>query len=200
MALPLTVRLFAHIESENNLNGLIVGNVDEPPAELFRNAVYVAAPLFYHLLRDLLRERHASDSIAVACSPLQRSRESAQAVLRKLGFPLIVDERLSQMNYGPEFTLRPSTLLKGRRKEFVDQPMPGGESFKMFAERHRAFLDDTARGQHNVIIMPMWRYSAAVFAYLCNGLPLEQGIEEIETLPTTFTYRGALGEGRGVKV
>lgn len=98
-------------------------------------------------------------------SPLQRARETADLILEGRKVPLIEEERLMEMDFGP---------YEGRScrwdnfelpKEFEDffyrpeayQPPMGGESFQEVKNRLQAFLDDVRKQnigrEENVLVV-----------------------------------------------
>ncbi|MEU2062398.1 histidine phosphatase family protein [Streptomyces sp. NPDC013455] len=88
---------------------------------------------------------------AVLCSPLSRSRLTAEPAANALGMPLWVDERLYEVDFG-----RGDGLTRAEMAEvfpdalaaFLDDPvthhLPGGEDPAAAAERAVACLEETA--------------------------------------------------------
>ena len=89
----------------------------------------------------------------VFCSDLKRAVESAE-----LGFgdkyQIIQDQRLREADYG-DYTQRADLDFKDRLVDFVDQPFPGGESYRDVEKRLRDFCDylqDNYDGKHIAIV------------------------------------------------
>lgn len=89
--LPTTLYLFRHGATEWNADGRWAGRAEMPLADLGRLQV------------ERLAERLAAlpgDWGTAFASPLGRSRESAAIVAARLGTPVEVDGRLSEISYG----------------------------------------------------------------------------------------------------
>ena len=93
-----------------------------------------------------LGERRRSDGIAaVFVSDLARALETAEIAFGGSGIPLRKDARLRECNYG-EPNGMPRARLEAERSRHVDEPWPGGESYRQVVERTRDFLRDLAAG------------------------------------------------------
>ena len=89
-----------------------------------------------------LGERRRDDGIAaVYTSDLGRAVETAQIAFSGSGIPVLEDRRLRECNYG-ELNGRPVSELDAVRLDHVDEPFPGGESYRDVVERTRSFLAD----------------------------------------------------------
>jgi broad specificity phosphatase PhoE len=78
----------------------------------------------------------------IIASPLTRAQQTAQAAVRRLGVPLITDERLIEQNYGVyegKSAFAPGFLANKRQFAFR---YPGGESMMQVAARVYAFLNE----------------------------------------------------------
>jgi broad specificity phosphatase PhoE len=97
---------------------------------------------------------------AVFCSPLSRARDTAQAIADATGAPLIVDERLTEIDYG-----RFEGVDRAGARELVGQafedwradpfgaPVPGMESLPDALQRARpATADALAAAQRPAIV------------------------------------------------
>jgi broad specificity phosphatase PhoE len=122
-----------------------------------------------------LGERRREDGIAsVYTSDLGRAVETAEIAFAGSGIPIHRDPRLRECDYG-ELNGMPVTQLDLERARHLDEPFPGGESYRQTVERVRSFLDDVARehdGERVVVI----GHSATRWAldHLLNGAPLEE--------------------------
>ena len=74
----------------------------------------------------------------VFCSDLQRAIDSASLAFGER-FEIVEDSRLREANYG-DFTGQPSKAFKHRLVDYVDQPFPGGESYREIEQRIASFL------------------------------------------------------------
>jgi alpha-ribazole phosphatase/probable phosphoglycerate mutase len=121
--------------------------------------------------------RRRSDGIAcVFTSDLRRAVETAEIAFEGTEIEIREDERLRECNYG-DLNGAPVGELEPRRR-FVDEPFPGGESYRDCVENMRAFLDDVVRefdGRRVLVIA----HSAQRFAlrHLFEGVPLEELVD-----------------------
>lgn len=99
--------------------------------------------------------------VAVLTSPLQRCRNTAQAIAAEVGAPIIVDERLIDGLLGEWTGLRAAEIEATWPQEFAqwrsdpDAAPPGGESFTTIRQRVRPLMTDaltTYRG-HTVVLV-----------------------------------------------
>jgi len=94
----------------------------------------------------------------IYCSPFLRTRETAQMVAEKIGFPLekiIYDDRIRELEFG-DFSERPVSdywdYMKDKIWEF-DKKVPGGESFQDGKNRIGNFLYDIDQKNKNECIL-----------------------------------------------
>lgn len=89
-----------------------------------------------------LGERRRDDGLAVVfTSDLARAMETAEIAFGDSGLPVREDWRLRECNYG-ELNGRPVPEIDAERLRRIDQPFPGGESYRDVVERIRSFLGD----------------------------------------------------------
>ena len=103
--------------------------------------------------------------------------------------PIVVDERLRQIDNGPRYTGMSFEIGSRDYFDFVEEPFPGGESFRDFARRTREFLDDLLEqhGDHTVLTVG-WRLSPAILEHVCRGTSLEEAIIANADIRGPFTY------------
>ena len=106
------------------------------------------------LAEELGRRRRNDTLAAIFTSDLARAVETAEIAFAGSGIPIHRDARLRECDYG---TLNgmPVSQLEAERSSHVDEPFPGGESYRQVVERVRGFLDDISRtcdGQRVVVI------------------------------------------------
>ncbi|MEE3354098.1 MAG: histidine phosphatase family protein [Actinomycetota bacterium] len=121
-----------HGRTEANAAGLLLGHLDPELDEVGeRQALAVA--------------RSLGPVDRVVCSPLLRTRRTAEAFTVRDGSPVEVDERWIEMDYG-EFDGRPLTEVSPETWELwradLDWAPPGGESHRALGLRVRTALDD----------------------------------------------------------
>ncbi len=122
--------------------------------------------------------RRPTDGIAaVYVSDLRRAVETAEIAFVGSGIPVHHDARLRECDYGE---LNGATVeeVTAVRRRHVDEPFPGGESYRQVVDRTRAFLDDVADrhdGERIVVIA----HSANRWAldHLVHGNPLEELVD-----------------------
>lgn len=132
------------------------------------------------LLALELGERHRNhDVAAVFVSDLHRAVETAAIAFGDSGIPLYRDVRLRECNYG-ELNGMPVSRLESERAHRIDDPYPGGQSYRQVIDVTRAFLDDLAGGWdgRRVVVIA---HSANRWALECllNG----RAIEELVNVP-----------------
>ncbi len=119
--------LVRHGQTAANRGGLLQGHVDLALTELgLRQAAAAAEALT------------ASEATCIVTSPLQRARQTADVIARRLGVPVAVDERLIEMDYGT-WDERPLSEVDSQSwARWRSDPMfapPGGESLRSVTER-----------------------------------------------------------------
>lgn len=124
-----------------------------------------------------LGERRRDDGIAaVYASDLGRAVETAEIAFADSDIPIHYDPRLRECNYG-ELNGMPRERLEGEIAAHVDEPWPGGESYRDVVERMRDFLDDLPLELDGARILliahaaPRWALD-----HLLAGKPLEDAV------------------------
>jgi 2,3-bisphosphoglycerate-dependent phosphoglycerate mutase len=102
-----------------------------------------------------LGQRRSSDGIAaVFSSDLARAAQTAAIAFGQSGIPVLHDWRLRECDYGQR-TGMPVAGLRADRREYLDQPYPGGESWRQAVARVGRFLGDVPlrwNGQRILVI------------------------------------------------
>lgn len=124
-----------------------------------------------------LGERRRDDGIAcVFVSDLRRAVETAEIAFDGSSVEIRQDARLRECNYG---TLNGAAVEElDPRRRFVDEPYPGGESYRDCVERMSGFLDEVAAefdGRRVLVIA----HSAQRWAlrHRFEGVPLEELVD-----------------------
>ena len=128
-----------------------------------------------------LGERRRGDAIEVVyASDLKRAVETATIAFEGSGIPIRLDWRLRECDYG-KMNGMPRPLLDQQRLSRVDEPWPGGESWRQAVARVDSFLDEV-RGERVLVIghvATRWALDHRV-----HGRPLEELVcEEFDWQP-----------------
>ena len=126
-----------------------------------------------------LGDRRRDDGIAaVFSSDLARAVETASIAFDGSAIPLLHDWRLRECDYGERNEMPAAELHSGRR-EHLDQPYPGGESWRQAVARVGRFLGDLPLrwdGQRVLVIghvATRWGLD-----HFIRGIPLEDLLAE----------------------
>jgi 2,3-bisphosphoglycerate-dependent phosphoglycerate mutase len=122
-----------------------------------------------------LGARRRDDGLsAVYTSDLARAVETAEIAFAGSALPIYREWRLRECNYG-DLNGAPVAELDAVRQRHVDEPFPGGESYRAAVARVGEFLDEllAERDGERVLLIG---HGATCFAldHLVNGVPLEQ--------------------------
>lgn len=128
--------------------------------------------------RELGRRRAQGGIAAVFCSDLRRAVQTAELAFDGSGVPVLHDWRLRECDYGQRNGMPVAALNAGRR-EHLDQPYPGGESWRQAIARVGRFLGDLPMrwdGRRVLVIghvATRWGLD-----HFIGGVPLEDLIEQ----------------------
>jgi broad specificity phosphatase PhoE len=148
-ALTIPGRLFLvrHGETDWNREGRLQGGQDIPLNALGRMQAEEAGSRLRALTPDFARLDYVS-------SPMERARDTMTILRRELGLPpddFRIDERLRELTFGAweGFTWREirkseRELAQARERDKWGFVPPGGESYRMLAERVRPALEALA--------------------------------------------------------
>jgi 2,3-bisphosphoglycerate-dependent phosphoglycerate mutase len=93
--------------------------------------------------RALGERRRDGGLDAVIVSDLNRAVETARIAFGGSGIRVMLDWRLRECNYG-ELNGMPRSRLEAERRRHLDEPYPGGESWREAIGRVCGFLDELA--------------------------------------------------------
>jgi alpha-ribazole phosphatase/probable phosphoglycerate mutase len=128
--------------------------------------------------RQLGRRRAADGITAVFSSDLARATQTATEAFGRSSIPVLLDWRLRECDYGQRNGMPVAELRAGRR-EHLDRPYPGGESWRQAVARIGRFLNDLPlrwQGQRVLVIghaATRWGLD-----HLIAGISLEELIEQ----------------------
>ena len=134
-----SIIIVRHGRTEFNATGRLQGRTDNPLDEVgLAQAEAVAAYLKPELLPDTL----------FVCSPLLRARQTATAIVDRVGSSFDIDERWIELDYGSYEGLRqaevPANVWREWRSD-SDFAAPQGESLNQVQERVAQACDDLAQ-------------------------------------------------------
>jgi broad specificity phosphatase PhoE len=125
------------------------------------------------LARELGERRRDDDIAAAYTSDLLRAVETTDIAFADCTIPIHRDWRLRECNYG-DLNGEPLARFEGEPLRRIDEPYPGGESYRQVVERVRSFLDDLPSGLEGRRILVIG-HAATRWALenLLEGTPLE---------------------------
>lgn len=126
------------------------------------------------LAEELGRRRRDDGLAAVYTSDLGRAVETARIAFAGAGIPIIEDARLRECDYGEENGM-PVARLEAGRMRHIEEPYPGGESYRQAVARVAGFLADLAgdRDGERVLLIGHVATRWALDHFLA-GVPLER--------------------------
>lgn len=91
--------------------------------------------------RELGRRRRHDGIDAVFSSDLRRAAETAEISFGETAIPVLLDWRLRECDYGDRNS-GPAEPHSQDKAQFIDEPYPGGESWRQATDRVGRFLGD----------------------------------------------------------
>lgn len=147
LSIPGRLFLVRHGETDWNREGRLQGGQDIPLNALGREQAAEAARRLRALTTDFAQSGYVA-------SPMQRARETMTILRRELGLPpedFRTEDRLRELTFGAweGFTWREvrkaeRELAQARERDKWGFVPPGGESYRMLAERIRPVLEGLA--------------------------------------------------------
>nr|WP_221377445.1 histidine phosphatase family protein [Actinoplanes polyasparticus] len=161
--MPTGIVFETHSWSEDNDRGIATGWL---PGRLSERGRELAAEL---------GQRRRDDGIAaVFTSDLRRAAETAEIAFEGSAIPVLHDWRLRECDYGTGNGM-PAAELHEHREQYLDQPYPGGESWRQAVERVGRFLTDVpTRWEGRRILVIGHVATRWALDHLFDGVPLEQ--------------------------
>ena len=152
-----------HSTSTDNEAGIATGWLEGELSEVGRTQA------------EELGARRRDDGLAVVyTSDLERAIETADIAFAGSDLPWRQDLRLRECNYG-ELNGRPVAEIDALKATRVEEPYPGGESYRQVVERTRDFLSDLL-AKHDGARVLVIAHAANRWSlqHLLFGEPLEQ--------------------------
>ena len=137
---------------------------------------------------ELGRRRRDDRVSMVYVSDLGRAVETAEIAFAGTDIPVRQDPRLRECDYG-ELNGAPVGEVAAVRRLRVEEPFPGGESYRQVVERTRSFLDDVA-ARHDGERILVIAHSANRWAlqHLLDGALLEELVDAPFDWQPGWTY------------
>lgn len=137
-----------------------------------------------------LSERRRNDGIAaVFSSDLRRAAETAEIAFAPGPPPILLDWRLRECDYG-EHTGLPAEAHRRDRAVHIDEPYPGGESWRQAAARVARFLGDLPLRWNGMRILVVGHNATRWgLEHHLRGVPLEELATEDLTWQEGWEYR-----------
>jgi 2,3-bisphosphoglycerate-dependent phosphoglycerate mutase len=152
-----------HSLSEDNESGIATGWL---PGRLSETGRRLAA--------ELGDRRRGEDLSAVFTSDLARAVETAELAFGGTGVPIYRDPRLRECNYGTMNGM-PTSRLEAERLRRIDEPFPGGESWRQAVERVGGFLDELATTRDGERVLVIGHVATRWgLEHFCLGTPVEE--------------------------
>ena len=165
--MTLSVVFETHSTTVDNERGVATGWM---PGELSERGRSQAA--------ELGRRRRGDGLSAVFCSDLARAVETARIAFAGAPVPVLLDWRLRECDYGRR-TGMPAVELHAGRRDHLDVPYPGGESWREAIQRVGWFLNDLPRRWDGSRVLVIGHVATRWgLDHWLNGKPLEDLAEQ----------------------
>ena len=138
-----------------------------------------------------LGERRRDDGFAaVLTSDLRRAVETAELAFGSTDVPVLHDWRLRECDYG-RWNGRPAAEVHGDRLAHLDEPYPGGESWRQAVDRVRWVLDDLPlRWEGRRVLVIGHVATRWALDHVLDGVRLEELVAaDFAWRPEGWTYR-----------
>jgi 2,3-bisphosphoglycerate-dependent phosphoglycerate mutase len=141
-------------------------------------------------LAEELGVRRRDDGIAaVFSSDLRRAAETAEVAFRGSTIPVLLDWRLRECDYG-DWNGMPAADMHASRMDYLDQPYPGGESWRQAVGRMGGFLNDLQERWSGKRILVIGHVATRWgLDHLIGGVPVETLIKQDFAWQEGWEYR-----------
>jgi 2,3-bisphosphoglycerate-dependent phosphoglycerate mutase len=139
--------------------------------------------------RQLGRRRLSDGITAVFSSDLARATQTASVAFAGSAIPVLYDWRLRECDYGQRNGMPVAELHAGRR-EHLDRPYPGGESWRQAVARVGCFLGDLPlRWDGQRILLVGHLATRWALDHFIDGIALEELVEQDFAWQEGWEYR-----------
>jgi broad specificity phosphatase PhoE len=133
--------------------------------------------------RELGLRRRNDGIAAVFASDLRRAADTAAIAFEGSAVPVLLDWRLRECDYG-DLNGADAATVHGNRAKYLDEPYPGGESWRQAVDRVAGFLRDlTSRWPDRRVL---------VIGHVATRLALEHRLRNVplaDLLDEEFVWR-----------
>ncbi len=127
--------------------------------------------------RKLGERRRGDDIAAVFVSDLARAVETGAIAFGERAIPIYRDVRLRECNYGVLNGMA-VVLLAAERYRHIDEPFPGGQSYRQVVAQTRDFLRDLAANwDGSTVLIIAHTANRWALDHLLHGIPLEDLVD-----------------------
>ena len=125
-----------------------------------------------------LGARRRDDGLAIVfTSDLHRAVETAELAFAGSAIPIERDRRLRECNYG-SMNGRPRAELDAQRASRLDEPWPGGESWRQAVARVAGFLEELRRSRDEQRVLIIGHVATRwALDHVVLGIPLEELVD-----------------------
>jgi 2,3-bisphosphoglycerate-dependent phosphoglycerate mutase len=124
-----------------------------------------------------LGERRRNDGVdLVVASDLNRAVETARIAFAGSGIPVLLDWRLRECDYG-SMNGMPRDRLDAERRARLDEPFPGGESWRQAVARVGLTLDGLRERDGQRVVLIGHVATRWALDHLVSGRPLEELVD-----------------------
>ncbi|MFF3669972.1 histidine phosphatase family protein [Microtetraspora malaysiensis] len=176
--MPVEIVFETHSVSQDNERGIATGWL---PGRLSERGRRLAAEL---------GERRRDDGLAaVFTSDLTRAAETASLAFAGTGVAILHDWRLRECDYGDSNGM-PADQVHRSRSAYLDQPYPGGESWRQAVHRVGRFLGDVSLRWSGTRILVIGHVATRLaFDHFIDGVPLEELVDADFSWREGWEYR-----------
>jgi alpha-ribazole phosphatase len=148
--------------------GVCYGQADVPLKDTFLQEAAALMPLV------------PTDAGAIYTSPLARCAQLARYIANPLGLPVLTDDRLKELHFGlwelQAWNAIEPALLQPWMDNYVETTCPGGESYRVLADRTGAFLKSLAMSAHERVIVVTHHGVIKAMSAILLGISLEEAM------------------------
>jgi broad specificity phosphatase PhoE len=163
--MSVQITYYVHGTTPDNEEGLATGQADTPLSERGIDESHK----LHNLTKDLQFD-------AVYASDLVRASETARIAFGDR-YTVIFDARLREFNDG-DFTRHPVAEMCEHEVQYIDERIPGGESYRDVEKRIVDFMEDVKKLGVSHIAIVAHRFPQLSLEVLCNGKTWEQALDE----------------------